>query len=212
LHDFVSMKYLFILVYCVSTVTGFCQKETTPRVYNRDDSRTKAVALTKAQQEWLSTHFSELARLPKANAAALVRQNIPSLADATLEYLIGLAGKLAEHDARKSLDQLNQLQGELIEEKKKLQQAIKQGQQQQAKSAKQLMQQTRLQQLLDQLKAQKASLLALIAEKEAELAAMIDPISKELLKLVINSLKQTLTVVNNGIKEAQDSLRNLQNG
>jgi hypothetical protein len=191
---------------------GFCQKETTPRVYKRGDSGTKAVALTKAQQEWLTAHFSELAGLPKARAAALVKQNIPSLGEATLEYLIGLAGKLAQHDARQDLDQLNQLQGELIKEKKKLQQAIKQGQQQQAESAKQLLQQTRLQQLLDKLKAQKASLVALIAQKEAELAAMIDPISKELLKLLINGLRQTLTAVNNGIREAQESLRNLQNG
>ena len=206
------MKYLIILVYCVSTVaTGFCQKETTPRVYNRGDSVTKAVALTKAQQEWLNTHFSQLARLPKASAAALVRQNIPSLNEGALEFLIALVGRLAQHDSGKSLDQLNQLQRELIEEKKKMQQAIKQDQQRQAKSAKQQQQQTRLQQLLEQLKAQKASLLVLIAQKEAELAAMVDPFSKERLKLLINSLKQTLTAVNNGITETEKTLLNIHN-
>ena len=193
------MRCLIILVFFVAaTGTSFSQKETTSRV---DSARTRTVTLTKAQQDWLNHNYRELARLPKDNAAALVKKNFPSVNEATLEFYIMALGKLQlqRKDAQDSLEQLKQLRQQQQKES-----------QQQAQEKSQLAKQTKLLQLLERLKAQKESLLALIAQKEAELAASVDPVIKELLRLLINSMRDTLAALNNGIKDAEEAIRRLQ--
>jgi hypothetical protein len=204
------MKYLLVSVFFLSAaVAGFSQKEPTARVTNRNQD-----TLTKAQQEWLSINFKALARTPKDRAAALLKQNFPSVSqaslEASLEFLIGQASELikSEQGAQRTLEQLRQ------EQRKQHPKIVQQQQQQQQEYKKRLekqQQQTQLQQLLERLKAQKATILAEIAKKEAELAATADIVLRELMKLVINGLKQTLATLNNGIKEAEEALRTLQN-
>lgn len=69
-----------------------------------------------------------------------------------------------------------------------------------------------LQEQIEQLKAQKQTLLNKIAQKEAELAATSDTIKREKLKQEILLLKRDVALLNRSIEEKEAAIRRLQAG
>lgn len=197
------MKCLFMLAVFVSaTAMGYAQSP---------GAKTKPVSLTASQRDWLARNQQELARLPKDRAVALLKKNVPAISEAALEYFIAVAQRLQQSNgsARQSLERART---EMTAQRQQQLQQDQQRQQQAQKSAEALKKQTQLEKLVQELKQQRAQLVALIAQKEAELAAMVDPLTKELLKLLLDPLRQTLAALNDSIKEAEEALRKLQNG
>jgi hypothetical protein len=162
---------IFAAFFCAAgTLKSSAQKESTSRTTNRSsNTNVKETTLTKAQQDWLNINYKQLAGLRKDRAIAVVRGSFPAANEATMDWLISQATRLAAADS--------------IAE---------------------------LRQQIEQLKAQRQSLLNKIIQKEAEAATPIDPIKKAKLQTEINQLKRQVAQLNALIEEKEKAIRKLQ--
>jgi hypothetical protein len=67
----------------------------------------KTIQLTSPQQQWVNANYKKVAALKKDSVASLIRKKFPSITEASLEFMIGQAGKLSQGDQANQLAQLN---------------------------------------------------------------------------------------------------------
>jgi|SRR5688572_13699242 len=162
-----EMKYLFILTFFIlGTLTSSAQKEPKSRVSNRSDNvKVKEVTLTKAQQDWLNINYQQLARLRKDAATAVARKQFSSADEATLEFLISVAGRMANGDNQNQIVSLQQQIEELKAQQRTLLSKIKQ-KEEELERTNDAVKKEKLKQEILQLKKQVALMNIAIEDKE----------------------------------------------
>ena len=123
LHQTQSMIRLFILILLLSgNLLAFSQKDSATLKKNIavKDTSTKEIKLSAAQQQWLTTNYKKIAGLKKDSAAFRVKQNFPTIPEASVEYIISSAAKLLKNDNRQQLTRLKQMLTRLKQQKQAL--------------------------------------------------------------------------------------------
>ena len=75
------------------------------------------IILSKEQQNWLGNNYSRLGNLKKQQARTAILKEFPAISEASLEYMIGEAGRLLKGDRSKEIALLNQRLSMLKEQK-----------------------------------------------------------------------------------------------
>lgn len=122
------MIRLFLLVFFLcANMIALAQKDSIPSKNN--DSITpdyrKPVKLTSAQQQWMNTNYKTIASLPKDSATKLIRKKFSTISESSLEYFISQSAKLQKGDNLEQLALLEQMLGQLGQQKEALLKKIK---------------------------------------------------------------------------------------
>jgi Mg2+ and Co2+ transporter CorA len=100
------MIRLFILLFLLSAdMMALAQKDNT-LIKNNVATKTtyqEPIRLTELQQEWLNNNYKQVAGLKKDSAVIMIRKNLTSIPDASIEYVISQAAKLLQEDHTRQL-------------------------------------------------------------------------------------------------------------
>ena len=66
------------------------------------------IILSKEQQSWLDNNYSRLGNFKKQQARTAILKEFPAISEASLEYMIGEAGRLLKGNQSKEIAVLNQ--------------------------------------------------------------------------------------------------------
>ena len=122
------MKGLVInLFFLTITVSAAANQDTIPatRKSNLESTRLSQPTLTPAQQQWLDNNYTKLNGMTKTNASMVIKQQFNTISEASIDYMIGLAGKLVNKDHQQQLAQMKQMLNQLKSQKNALLNQIK---------------------------------------------------------------------------------------
>jgi len=101
---------------------ALAQKDSTIQIKDPAIKNTypESIRLTSTQQQWLNNNYKKIAGLKKDSAIAVIRKNFTLISEATLEYMIGTAGKMLQGDNQKHLSLLKKILDQLKQQKEGL--------------------------------------------------------------------------------------------
>src|SRR5688572_23272603 len=102
------------------------QKDTTTVLRKNEivHSEIQKSALTQQQQQWLYSNYRKLGGMSKQNATGFIRQNFANMSEASLDFMISLAGRLMQADQSEQLEQMKSMLAQLKSQKKSIQEKI----------------------------------------------------------------------------------------